>query len=126
MAVGAGPAGPGVGLLTGVRSVAMSSPADGPPIVPGTPATLRPMLRPAPEHAAVPVVGESRWTKVARVFAIVRDIALIVVLVFLIYFGTTIMTRLGDAVETGEGIAPACESPTVDQWGTFCPETPGG
>ncbi len=71
----------------------------------------------------VPVAVESPVTKVARVFAIVRDAAIIALIVVVLVGGSRLLSELGDA-GTGRGSDPAASCGT-DQWGTFC-EAPGG
>lgn len=109
----------------------MNDPADQPPLVPVVSGPTGPRVSlPTGHPIQIDVHGESRLTKVARVLAIVRDVMVIVVMAAVIYFGSAILARVGDGVQVDDGVTsgevPACDSPTVDQWGTFCPETPGG
>lgn len=107
----------------------MKNPADEPPLRPLPPRRTVPVVPGgvSPQEVPVLVVGESRWTKVARVFAIVRDILIIGLLAAAIYFGSAILAKVDTADDGVSGIdGPACVSPSTDQWGTFCPETPGG
>lgn len=101
--------------------------ADGPPPVPVVPGQPLPA-----SQAPVFVVTESRVTKVARVFAIVRDVVIITVIVLVLFAASEIMRGIQDVRDIqdgGPGVldpVPTCVGQSTDQWGTFCPETPGG
>jgi hypothetical protein len=106
-----------------------------PPIVPVNPGPtlLSERMAALGERVSVlphPVIVESRWTKVSRLFAIVRDMLIIAILAALIFSASSILGRIGyyDPAPTGNpgNIPPTCPSAATDQWGTFCPETPGG
>jgi hypothetical protein len=104
-----------------LRSVAMSRSADEPPLVPYVSA------RPGrPEERVLPIPIESRVTTVARVVGIVRDVLIILFMAAVIFLGFGIAGRIGQADVVSPGSVAPCDSPTTDQWGTFCPETPGG
>ncbi len=62
-------------------------------------------------------------TKVAQIIGIVRDLVLVALVVAALVIGGRFIAAVGDRTEP----AAACASPTVDEWGSYCPEgTPGG
>lgn len=69
---------------------------------------------------------------VALVVGLLRDVVLIALVVGLMVVGGRIASAVGDAADTdpAPGVTvPAgqvpCDDPATDEWGTFCPGTPG-
>lgn len=88
---------------------------------------------PSNTPTTVHVQGESGLTKVARVFAILRDIAIIAIIGAVLWFGSSLVDAIGDAANGADtGPAPTatddlpCATPTTDTWGTYCPTTTEG
>jgi hypothetical protein len=90
---------------------------------------IEPLPLPPHERAV-----ESPVTKVARVFAIIRDAIFIVAVVFAVFAVVNGCSAFSNAVTRDPGVtAPAepeqplpCAKPTTDAYGTFCPDAPGG
>lgn len=98
-----------------------------PPFVPWVPGGKQ---SPAPIMDDEEMIVESKVTKVARVFAIIRDALIILAMAALIYFAGSILSAVKDATTpdgvSGQPDVTDCASPATDLWGTFCPTTPGG
>lgn len=62
---------------------------------------------------------------VRDVVAIVRDVVIIALVVAALTAGVSAVQKLRDAYPSEPGLLP-CATPTHDQYGTFCPTTPGG
>jgi hypothetical protein len=70
-------------------------------------------------------VRRSVLEMVRDVVAIVRDVVIIALVVAALTAGVSAVQRLRDAYPSDPGLLP-CATPTHDQYGTFCPTTPGG
>lgn len=90
---------------------------------------------PAPTVRAQPSglpAAESTITKVARGFAIARDAVVICLVVAALIVGGRVATAVSDATRGGFPVVPAvdpglpCPTPTADEYGTYCLDTPGG
>lgn len=85
-------------------------------------------------HTTQPVTvmqrsGESRLTKVARVFAIVRDLVIILLVVGMLSLGGRLAASLRNQVDGGvplPQVSVTCAHPVTDDYGTYCPDAPAG
>jgi hypothetical protein len=101
-----------------MRSYALGGPVAGGPASTGVNVgEIGPLLRAGP--------AESALTKVARVFAIIRDLLIILLIVAALTLGAKIIKGVGDGLRPAVAPTP-CTAPTVDGFGSFCADTPGG
>lgn len=75
---------------------------------------------------------ESRITKVARVVGIIRDVLFILLVVGFLILGGRLVAGLQGGVDPRPVAPPTvpaplpCDDPIEDEFGTYCPITPGG